>query len=112
MEIRKRSNVDYSEREQLMNKLLSYRYTAHNNDKRFYGSLNLIVEVVIPDSEDFIKLLFADGKTSILWLHDGRLPAFKEDLELDLPVTSISRFKENILNDIIATYYEQLVNGD
>lgn len=91
--------------EELSDKLLSYRQTSLKNG--VLTKTNLIVGIEIPDSQDFIKILFLDRTSTVVWLDNGRLPEIKyqADAKPNLPVISLSRFTENVLNTIIRAFY-------
>lgn len=111
MKVRRREGVTDCDRTELTHRLLSYRSRQYDREFGYDISCNLIASVNISDTRDYITLRFLDGKICKLRLGDSSLPEFDEDLDLRLPVTSISRFKANILRDIICTYYEQLIGG-
>lgn len=97
--------LSYKELNELTNKLLSYRQTVYTNGTE--TKTNLITSVEVSDTQDFIKIMLCDGTVQAIWLDHNQLPKidYKTDVKPNLPVLSVSRFLEKIMNAIIQAFY-------
>jgi len=68
---------------------------------------NLITNVVIPKDQDFVEITFCDGTVHRIWLEYYQLPKVdsRTNTKPNLPVLSISRFLEKIMDAITQAFY-------
>lgn len=88
-----KKRLSFQELNALTDKLLSYRQVSYESGVE--SKVNLIIGISIPDSQDFITILFLDHTSTLVWLDDGRLPEinYQADARPDLPVLS-PRFRK------------------
>lgn len=106
MKIIKKRHLSLQDLDKLTNKLLSYRLSSYESGLE--SLVNLIIGVDIPKNQDFIRIVFVDGTSTIVWLDNWRLPEINYELDAkpNLPVMSLSSFTEKVLNTIIRAFYE------
>ena len=100
-----KKHLNYEELDELTNKLLSYRQTASENGVE--TKINLITSVTVPRSQDFMEITFCDGTMHRIWLEYCQLPKVdnRTNTKPNLPVLSISRFLERIMDTITQAFY-------
>lgn len=100
-----KKHLTYKELDELTNKLLSYRHIVSANGTE--TKTNLITNVVIPKDQDFVEITFCDGTVHRIWLEYYQLPKVdsRTNTKPNLPVLSISRFLEKIMDAITQAFY-------
>lgn len=100
-----KTRLDYKELNELTDHLLSYRHAVSANGTE--TKTNLITSVTIPKDQDFIDITFSDGTIHKIWLEYYQLPKVdrRTNTKPNLPVISISRFLEKIMDAITEAFY-------
>ena len=100
-----KKHLMYNELDELTNHLLSYRYAVSANG--IETKTNLITSVVVTKDQDSIEITFSDGTMHKIWLEYYQLPKVdsRTNTKPNLPVLSISRFLEKIMDVITQAFY-------
>ena len=106
-----KKRLDYKEIGELTDHLLSYRYAVSANGTE--TKTNLITSVVVTKDQDSIEITFSDGTMHRICLDYYQLPKIdsRTNTKPNLPVLSISRFLENVMDTITRAFYQTLVEN-